>query len=94
MKDLVLRKSDNSVFVEYKTDLIDGCRQLTIYQVRNKNNNDTEKAIPFGIDEYHIQELIQYAVDNAYLLEVYETGASVVTLVGPYGAEAIGEGDL
>jgi hypothetical protein len=75
--------------VEYTTDLIDGNQNLTVYQVKPRHSSATELAFPFNVFQYTLMDFVDYAIDNGYILEQYETGQAVSTLVDIYG-EIIG----
>jgi hypothetical protein len=98
MKTLVLRNNDNSVQVEYLTDLIGNNDALTIYQIRDLNATGTGTVtlgataiglgMDFGAEPKTLKQFIAFAITNNLILEVYETGQAVKTAV--YYGGAIG----
>jgi len=102
MKTLVFL--DNAgTHVELLTDLIDGNQQFTVYQVKEYidgvaqlglSDETIAKGFDFGIDEYDLGQMIQFATDNNCTLIAMETGVeSEVLYQATYYGEAIG-GDL
>jgi hypothetical protein len=100
MKTLVFQNSAG-VLIELLTDLIDGNEQFTVYQIQERNAAGkmviglSEASIAagwdFGIAEYDLGEMIEFATENDYTLTAVETGMEDDTLYqGTYYGEAIG----
>lgn len=100
MKTLVFQNS-SGVQIELLTDLIDGNQSFTVYQIQERDNagkmqiglSDTSIAsgFDFGIDEYDIGEMIDFATNNDYTLTAVETGREDDILYqGTYYGGAIG----
>jgi hypothetical protein len=100
MKTLVFQ-DDSGILVELLTDLIDGNQQFTVYQIQYRDANKKmviglsdaliAAGFDFGIAEYHLGEMIQFASDNDYTLIAVETGKEdEVVYQGTYYGEAIG----
>ena len=100
MKTLVLQNS-SGVQVELLTDLIDGNKQFTIYQIQERDSAGkmqiglSDATIATGFDftiaEYHLGEIIEFATENNYTLTAVETGREDDVLYqGTYYGGAIG----
>ena len=79
MKTLLFHNEDNSVFVEYVTDLIDGNDALTIMSVKGL---DSPETVAFGFkDKCQVSTLVAeraFATANNLTLDIYETDQAVI----------------
>lgn len=100
MKTLVFL-DHTGMHVELLTDLIDGNKQFTVYQVKEYvdgvaqlglTDETIAKGVDFKVDEYDLGEMIKFAQDNDFTLIAMETGAeNEVLYQAYYNGEAIGE---
>jgi hypothetical protein len=91
MKTLQLISPDESIQVNYLTDLIGDNEELTVYQIRDLSLNETgsevlsDAAIAAGlflnVAEYSLGQFKAFATANEYSLKVFETGEDVVDLI-------------
>lgn len=100
MKTLVFQKDDGTL-IELLTDLIDGNRQFTVYQIQERDvygkmqiglsDASIASGFDFKVSEYTIGEMIEFATDNDYTLTAVETGKEDDVLYqGTYYGGAIG----
>jgi hypothetical protein len=79
MKTLLFHNEDNSVFVEYVTDLIDGNDALTIMSVKGLDNPET---VAFGFkDKCQVSTLTAekaFATAANLILDIYESDQAVI----------------
>jgi hypothetical protein len=100
MKTLVFQ-DHTGLLVELLTDLIDGNKAFTVYQIQERDVNNkmqiglSEATIASGFDfsiaEYDLGEIIAFASSNNLTLTAVETGREDVILYqGTYYGGAIG----
>lgn len=89
MKTLQLVSPDQSIIVNYLTDLIGSNEELTVYQIKELTYDTTlrgstilsDAAIQAGlfadVDEYSLGDFKAFATTNGYSLRVFETGEAV-----------------
>lgn len=100
MKTLIFQ-DDSGLQVELLTDLIDGNKAFTVYQIQERDAYGkmqiglTDATIAAGFDfavaEYDLGEMIEFAADNDLTLTAVETGREDEVLYqGTYYGGAIG----
>lgn len=104
MKNLVFSNSDNTLVVDYLTDLIGEGVSFTIYQIKTiasgvETIGLSAAAIALGfwdkLQEYTLGEFKEFAETNTLTLTTKETGVADVVVYSPiYGGDAIGGDEL
>ncbi len=81
MKILKFTNADNSLDVEYTTDLIGTNEELTVYQIEGLDSVEEEWGLEFRRLPYVLGDFIAFATTHNLRLDVLETGVTTVNLV-------------
>lgn len=94
MVTLTLRNTDNSVNVQYKTDIIGENDNFTIMEVIGANDAEIASGINFRQEVHTVKELYEFAETNSLFL-VKTTNASSTIIYSPTGyGQGLGESYL